>query len=424
MKAEAGKENKISKIKVGSFLIIMFLLVYVPSLIHWVYGREINTDVIKIGTLEESVNSEAFFIRDEEVLKSSFEGTCIPEAEEGDKVPASFGVATVVGESSENLLTALKEKDIEIIKAQQEKNKNQKIFSSDIIKIESEIDTKIREMVKLSGSNNIPESEEIRLQINSLIQKKASINGDTGSADAHMNSLKQEKDALQAQIRASTNVIRSKSPGVISYVVDGYEEILSRDFIKELTPGFLEGIKTQYSVNNINGKRLEAEKPFAKIIKDIEFHMVAALEPDEAAIFKQGDTVSVRMNEINRTVKGKIEYISGNKAGKHITAVKVSEGMSETAALRKTNIDIISRYYEGYKVPLSSLRDADYSSMSASIVLVRANCATIKPVKIVGRNDEFAIITDMEEKGKNNMGLYDVYVCKPGNIQEGQVIGQ
>ncbi|RCX16818.1 putative membrane fusion protein [Anaerobacterium chartisolvens] len=424
MKAEEGKEKKISKIKIGSFLIIMFLLVYVPSLMHWVYGREINTDVIKIGTLEESVNSEAFFIRDEDVLKSSSDGICIPEAEEGNKIPANFSVATVVGESSENLLTALKQKDIEIIKAQQEKNKNKKIFSSDIIKIEGEIDTKIREMVKVSRSNNIPESDEIRLQINSLIQKKAAINGDTGSADAHMNSLKQQKNALQAEIRAGTKVIRSKSPGIISYVVDGYEEILTRDFIKELTPGFLEGIKTQYSVNNINGKRLEAGKPFAKIIKDIEFYMAAAVTPDEAAIFKQGDTVSVRMNEINKTVKGKIEYISANKEGKRIIAVKVSEGMSETAALRKTNIDIISRYYEGYKVPLSSLRDADYSSMTASIVLVKASCAVIRPVKIVGRNDDFAVITNIEEKSKSNMGLYDVYVCRPGNIQEGQAIGQ
>jgi hypothetical protein len=128
------------------------------------------------------------------------------------------------------------------------------------------------------------------------------------------------------------------------------------------------------------------------------------------------------MNEINKTSTGTIDYISPSFSGKYIISIKLNKYISEVAGLRITNIDLVVKHYEGLKVPISSLKDVDLSQKKAKIIIVDANYAKIKDVSIIGYDSVFAIINNLKEKDKNGIGLYDVYVVKPGNIKEGQII--
>ncbi|MCX8129968.1 MAG: hypothetical protein N3I35_07720 [Clostridia bacterium] len=421
-KVEERSEGKNSRIKIGSFIIIVFILLYVPSLIHWLYGETISTDIVRIGELEDSVNTDGYFVRNEEVLQSPFEGTCIPEVGEGEKVAVNTNIATVLKDDSDSILEALKNKELDIIKAKQEKNKNTEIFSEDIVKIENEIGDKVKLVIEQGNKNSLLKIGQIKDDIDELIQKKATISGDTGSTDTYINSLQKEKEKLQLQMRMNTRNIVSKSSGIISYTTDGYENMLRSSAIKDITPKFLESIKEGKNINFTGSKTVEAGKPFAKVIKDLDCYILAALTPSKAERYKVGDSIDIRINEISKIIDSTIEYKSEKIDGKIILAFRVNQGISETSGLRKVNVDIISKHYKGYRVPLNSLLNIDMKNMKAKVVLVKSNYATIRDVKIKGTDEEFAIVTSLDDKTKNGIGLYDIYVCNPGNIQEGQMI--
>ncbi len=415
-------KRKVSRLGLGGFLITVFLLMYVPSFLTWARGDSISTDIIRIGVLEDSVNAEACFVRDEEVLASPFTGTCITEVEQGEKIPANFSIATVLKSDSERILEAIKQKDMDIIKAQKEKSKNLSIFSEDVVKLENEISKKIKKIVLEDNRNNLSGCREAIDEIDELIQKKAVVAGDTGASDNYVNSLKQEKERLQSQLRANTSGIKVQSSGVISYVVDGYEDVITVNLMKDISPDTIEGVKDNRNINNFEKKNIEAGKPFAKVIKGIEYYFLVVLDEAKAQRFEVDGDIKVRLNELSKLIKGKIEYVSPAQGGKCTVAVKVDEAINETAAMRKTNVDLVLKSAKGYKVPLSSLRDINLDDMTAKIITVKANCAVIKDVKIESKNDEFAIITNFEDRERTGIGLYDTYVCRPENIKEGQVI--
>lgn len=412
------------RIKIGSFIVIFFLLLYVPSLLHWVYSKNIATEIIRIGTIEQAYNTDGYLIRNEEVLVSPFDGKYIPAVAEGERVSANFQVATVLKGESEKLLDDMKELDIRIIKNQKQKTENLEFFSEDITKIDNEVFQKVKLLVNEIDSNSLNKSKQIKDDIDALIQKKALIIGSSSTSDAFLNSLKAEKKKLQERIKLSTKEIVTNTAGIISYSVDSYESQLNPGALRKITPKMLNDIKNPERVKPSSENIVVSEKPFAKIIKDVEFYIAVVMDPANAKLFKVDDSINVRMNDIGKVYDGIIDYKSEEIDGKYIIAVKLDKGISETANLRKANVDIIRNYYHGLKVPVSCLRDIDTKEMKAKITLDKANYAKIREVKIIGKNDEWAIIDSSKTSSTEGVSLYDIYVINPENIREGQMINQ
>lgn len=420
---DTKEKKRISKLKVGSLLATVFLLLYVPSLLHWLYEKHIETEVIRIGTIEDLVNVDAYLIREEEVLKSPFAGRCIMEIGEGEKVATNNTVATVLKESSLPLLEELKNKDLEILKTRKEQNKNQEIFSDDIVKIENEIGQKVMLLAKESNSNNLGKAKLLKGDIDKLIEKKAMIFGKNSASDSHINNLVKERDRLQQQVNNNTKKITSANSGIVSYTIDGYEAILAPGNIRNLTVKDLENIKLTEAGKNTIVSSVEVEKPFAKVIKDFEAYLVLYLDKGKAEKYKVGDRIQeIRINQISKTVNGEVDFKSSELDGKCILSIKIDKGISETASLRKINVDLVKTSYKGLKVPLKSLLEINEETMTAKIILNKINYASIREVKIIGRNEDFAIIESLPEPAKGMVSLYDTYVLNPQNIQEGQMI--
>jgi putative membrane fusion protein len=260
--------------------------------------------------------------------------------------------------------------------------------------------------------------------INGLIQKKAEIVGSKSTSDVFLNDLKKQKQSLQEQIDSNTREISAQSSGIVSYTVDGYEDVLNPNAIKTLTPKILDSIKNKEVPEKSKNNNVEASKPFMKIIKGIDCNVMVVLDSQKVKFIKEDDSVKIRINDINKTVNGTVAYKSNDIDGKRIISIRVDRGMSDMAGMRKINVDLIQNSYSGLKVPVKSLLETDLGNMKARIVLVKANYTSIRKVRIDGFNDQSAIIESFDETSENSVGLYDVYVVNPENIQEGQLISQ
>jgi len=421
--AEIEKSATTRRIKLGSILIVLFLLLYIPSLIFWVYGKNVTTDIVRMGEIEDSINVDAVIVRNEVVMNSAIGGKCIKEINEGEKVKANERIATVLNGSSEKLLEELKQLDLRIIDAQKKRNENLELFSDDLEKLDKEIEEKLKLVINTSNVNALSEVKEIKREVDGLIQKKAVIAGSLSSPDAHIKGLLDEKENLQQRISANTKDIRTTFSGVVSYMVDGYEEILSPEKISEYTLQDIESIEARGIQKDIEELGVEANKPFAKIITGIEYYLVLSVDTKKANGFKVDGIVEIRLNEFDKVMKGDVFYRSDDLGGKSILAIRVSNALSETAALRKVNIDLIKSKYEGFKVPLRSLVNIDYAKKSAELGLVKANRARFVKVKIIGKNEEFAIVENGDIKPEDySVNLYSSYIVNPVNIEEGQTI--
>lgn len=411
---------KKQSVRVGVLILAVFLLIYLPSLLFLIYDDGIETDILKLGKIEEVQNIDGVFVRNEVVINSPESGNCVMDAVEGEKVPAHYRIATVVKNVPVSTYEELKKKELEIVKAQAAQKENITAFSSDIKKLDTEIIEKAKNLAQESIRGSLVDSYNTITNIDNTVYRKSGIFGDNSKSAAYINKLKSEKAAIQNQLNNNIKEIRTNSAGLISYAIDGYESILTLNFIRNATPKTLEKITARETNRDFNVIDAKKGKPIAKIVKDLESYLVTAVDEKDGKALTLDREVTLRINDIGLNVNSEIVYSSNVIEGKRIIAFKFDSALNETVGLRRINADVILSSSTGLKVPYSSLRKIDKKAKTAEITLVKGNGASVKKVKIIGMNNDAVIIDNID--GDNSVALYKTYVLNPKNIQEGQVI--
>lgn len=419
---ETKTKKKRRKIYFRNIFIILFLVLYVPSFVSWIYGNNVNTEFIKEGELESSINTNAYIIRNEMVINSPASGKCIREKSEGERVSVNSRIATIIDSTSEVLLNDLRNLDFKIIEAKRKENEKSNLFSGDLAKIEKMIDDKLIDLVNSINENNFPQVSKLKNEIDELILKQTIIIGGTGEGSSHILSLEGERDSLQSRIMENTEDIISRYTGTVSYNIDGYENIMTLDIIENLTSEDLKNIKIDKIQKNYDDLIVEANNPVLKIVRDIDYNIIFSLDKKDAINFNAGDVVEIRINDINRMFDGIVTYKSEETNGEYIISINLDRGLKETVSLREINIDLIKSRLSGFIVPLESLVNLNEKDMTAEIVVVRAKRARFIPVVIKGKNERLAVIGNVEKPTHGEIQQYLPYVLNPKNIEEGQMI--
>jgi len=250
-KEEAGdtagsKKTVYRRVTVGSFLLIIFMILYIPSLLNWLSGDHLAQDVIRNGMIEEYVTADAIIVRQEVLLEpSSIDGRYIPEINEGEKTAAYTNVAVVMGNEADAQLREIEELNAKIVKARMEQAEKADFFSEDLAKLDDEIGQRVQELIKACNSRSFSEMGKQSSEIKKIVEKKAEIVAGN-STDAYINSLQQKKESIQKSINKNTIKVRTNTSGIVSYNIDGYESVLTPDSLEELTCEELDRIRRNY----------------------------------------------------------------------------------------------------------------------------------------------------------------------------------
>lgn len=414
-------KSSIRRLTLGSLMLFFFILLYIPSLLNWLSGSNITTDVLRIGTIEESVHSKGIIIRDEELLKGpELEGRYERVIGEGERTSAYSCIATVYNDTSDTLLQNLEEIDEKIVKAYMEKAEKTAFFSEDLAKLDDEIGLRVQNVILACNARSFEDLSRYRSEIDKIVGKKAEIVGES-STDSYIESLKGQKVNVQNQLNSNTFRIISNISGVVSYAIDGYESVLTPQSLSELTPETVDRVTREYSPGEYDG-RAYSGTPLAKIIKGTDIYIASAMDTADANRFKAGDKIRLRINDIGMETSGYIVNINEPEDGKAVLAVMTNRGADVLSSARRVNVDFIKRTEEGFKVPLRCLREVSPDGTSARIMLIRYKVATARTVEILCKDEEYAIIGTPEGEREKTVNLYDTYVMNPDNIKEGDII--
>ncbi len=419
---QEGQSGKLSKrITLGGLILVLFLLLYIPSLINWLTGNNVTTDIINIGKIEDSINSNGIIIRDEVLLdKALAGGRYIPLIPEGEKTKANYQIASILGSGSDIIMDKIDDINSKVLKARMDIVEKTNFFSEDLKKLDAEILQQSKKMAEASNNNDLTEISRCREKIRAIIDKKAEIIGENATNE-YIDSLEQEKALLKKQLGENTTTVVSKHSGIVSYKIDGLETSLATDSLEGLSSENISKIIDNYTYNRSKDE-VEAGGYIAKIIKGTDIYIASVLKTESSKEYEIGDKITIRINDIGIEASGTITNKNVEKDGNTVLVVKISRGLDLLSAYRVVNIDIIKRTEEGLKVPLRCLRDISKDSTTANIMLVKYNVADIRKVNIICKDDEYAIISTPENELKETVNLYDIFVINPDKAKEGDII--
>ena len=376
-----NKKNIKKKIIYLLFLIILiyifysiFLLIRTPN--------ETVTLIDGVLTLEES--EVGYVLRDEKVLiGNNYKNELTPIIAEGERAAKGQTIFRYSGLDEDEIKKEIQDISIKI---QESISKGQKFFSTDIKNIEKQIDERT---IKLNSSTDLHTIREYKKEIEQLVNKKSKIIGDLSPAGSYIQELNNKKEALEQKLTANSEYITAPISGIVSYRVDGLEEILSPNDFSNLTIDNLEKLELK------TGKIISSSNEKGKVIDNFHSYIVCILDSETSKNAQIGDKVNITFASGKEYIY-QIEYISIEEGEKKVIVFGSDVMPEELINFRKISLNITWWSFSGLKAPNSCIIEDE---QGYNFIIKKKKDEYLKiPVKILKRNDKYSIITNYDKE--------------------------
>lgn len=213
--------------KLGFFKWILILLILGGLIVLAQKGVEIVQNIAQIciveqGSLRFEESADGYILRDEMVLQGeNSKNGMVPIVSEGQRIAKNSPAFRYYSNGEEEILSKIATLDDEI-NAEIESS-GLTIFSTDITNLENQIEKVVNSIYTL---NDLEEMQDKKAELDTYVSKKTKITGNLSPADSHIKSLIEERNRLESSLSNSSEVITSPISGMVSYRVDGLEEVL------------------------------------------------------------------------------------------------------------------------------------------------------------------------------------------------------
>ena len=395
-----------------AFVIIISVLLAIYIIYEMINLIIKPTDIITVekGQIFSESQAEGYIIREEQVLKGENYKNGISQIKaEGEKVALKENVFRYYTKDEDSLIAKIQQLDNQIAEAQSKENN---IWLSDVKVIENEIETKINQIYEV---NDVKKVKEYKNNINDFIKKKTKIIGEKSPAGSHLKNLIQKRSEYENKLNSGSEYMKANISGMVSYKVDGLENILTPESINTITEDSLNNLKLK------TGQIVSSNSECGKIVNNYYCYIASVVNKEKLQNLEEGKNIKLRLingDEIPATVE-KIR----EDGDKNILVFKITKDVEELIEYRKINYDIIYWSYKGLKVPNSTLIEENGLNY---VIRNRAGYTDKILVKLEKQNETYSIIdeyTTEELKGlgwttseiinKKSIGIYDEVLVNP-----------
>ena len=362
-----------------TLVIATAILAYFVNAIFELIKNPTDTFLVENGKISLEEETQGYIIRDEEVvIGQNYKNGMSKIKSEGERVSKGEAIFRYYTSGEEDLLNKIKELDIKIQEAWSNEGN---IPGSDIKLLDNQIQEKLNSVYEL---NNLEKISEYKKEINEYITKKAKIAGNLSPAGSYLKSLIEERNNYENTLNTGSEYVKASKAGVVSYRVDGLEEILSPTDFSKITKDTLE------SLNLKTGQIVSTSEEGGKIIDNFNCYIACVLSSENAINSVVGEKVVLRLYN-SQEVTAEIEYTSKESPNEILIIFKIDN-------YRKISVDVIWWNSTGLKIPNSALKYENEDLVY--VIRKRANYTDKIYVKVLKQNENYAIIenyTDYKE---------------------------
>ena len=283
----------------------------------------INTQKLSYITQENAINTNGFIIRDEWVMYSRSAGTAYHSVAEGERVSKDSTIGSLFyGDVSDDSIKELTVVDNKIKKTKTEKSEDS-ISTLDSNTLENNIYERENDIIDAAQDNDILSIAKYKKDINSLRQSNQLAEDNTEQE------LENHREQILNSIGVNKEDIYAQISGVFTTYVDGYETELVPNDIENYDVSYFEGLSQSPKIQKIDNK-INAGGAVCKIVNNHVWYVMMDIPSD--------------------TIEGVI--LTG----------KCPTYLESAFSYRLVDVDLIFESYEGYKVPIQSVRTEDDGS--------------------------------------------------------------
>ena len=399
--------------KMFIYIAIALVVIYLIYTIYLLIKQPTDIFTLEEGTLYSEETDIGYVIRDEIVIQGeNYKNGMEKIKSEGEKVAVNEAVFRYYTKNEESLKEKIAELDTKIQEAMANETE---LFTSDMKSLETQIEQKLSEISNIRDTTKL---KEYKKEIDELITKKANIAGELSPQGSYLKQLIEERKNYENELNSGAEYINSSKSGVVSYKVDGLEDVLkpTEECFSTLSKEYLENLDLK------TGKIVPTSDECGKIIDNTSCYIATVTSTEEAKNAKVGDMVKIRLPS-GSEVSAEITYTMQEDNNDRVLILKIEKGVEELISYRKISFDLIWWSENGLKVPNQAIvKENDF----AYVVRNRAGYLSKILVKVKKEGEKYSIVEpydteELKELGFSNeeiisykkISLYDEVILNP-----------
>ena len=404
------KNKKLNTKKYIAFMVIIIsIIIYAIYMVYCLIIKPTETFIVENGNISSEESVQGYIIREETVLKGeNYKNGIVQIKTEGEKVAKGDAIFRYYTSGEEELIKKIEELDVKIQEAWEKEND---IFSPDIQLLEGQIEDKLDEIYH---TNDLQKIKEYKKDLNSYITKKAKIAGEKSPSGSYLKKLIEERSTYENELNEGSEYLIASTSGVVSYRVDGLEEVLTPSNFASLSKKMLQDLNLK------TGQIVSTNEECGKIINNFSCYIACVLksenlEEKEADI---GDKLKIRLSN-NQEIDAEIIYISKESNEEDLVVFKLDKYVEELINYRKISFDIIWWDESGLKVPNEAIKQETEDLYY--VIRKRVGYTDKIYIKVLKKGEKYSIIenyetgkelldkgvTEEEVKNRKVISLYD-----------------
>lgn len=412
MSRRKQKEKRINiKLIVASIIAIIFIICIIYNIIA-LFLNPTDTFMIENGEISSTEQATGYIIREEKLFQGeNYKNGIYQIKTEGERVAKGDHIFRYYTNNEEELVKKIADLDLQIQDALEQNQNN--LYSSDIVAIDSKIEENLKQASKI---NNVEKIAECNRTISNLLTKKAKLTGELSPSGSYIKELISKRSEYEKKLNSGSEYIDATVSGVVSYRVDGLEDTLNSEKIKELTE------QTLKSLNLKTGQTIPTSNECGKIVNNYYCYIATIVDSEEAKTAEIGDNIKLLL-PTGDEIRSKIYHISEEENGKRLLIFKIEKCVEKLINYRKISFEIIWWSANGLKVPNSSIIEKDEMKY---IVRKRIGYIDNILVKVLKVAENYSIIENYttselkelgysteEIKNMKSITLYDEIILSP-----------
>ena len=384
------KDKKMKK-KYIIYLIFIIIIIYIFYSIYLLLKSPNETLVIDNGSLTLEESATGYIIREETVLTgNNYKNGLTAILSEGERAAKGQTIFRYSSSNEEEIKAKIEEINLKI---QDALSKESNRPSTDMRNLEKQIDEKLQNLNNITDTHTI---EEYKKEIEEIISKKAKIAGSLSQSGSYIQELTNQKEEYEQKLTEGSEYINAPEAGVVSYRVDGLEEILTPDDFSNLTEESLENLGLT------TGKIISTSTESGKVINNFDCYLATILNSESAKQAELDDKVTLTLSSGNE-VTANIKYIAEQDNDKVLIVFELNTLTEELIQYRKISFNITWWSYSGLKVPNTSIIEDEQGLKY--VIRKKSNLSEKVLVKVLKKNDKYSIISSYDAEELKKLGL-------------------
>lgn len=393
--------------KILPIAVLAAVLVYFAVQLYNYLSDPVNTTLVVAGQAEDTIALNGWLLRDEEVLPAQ-NGTLSRVRQEGERVGVGQVLARVYANDGA-LQTVSQIETLELQLQQLQFALTSYLNPDAALKLDTSITGDILTLRQSLTGGDYTAAEGDIAPLKAAVLKRDHSYASQEEIQTEIKSVEGQIKSLEASLSGTT--VTARTSGTYSAVCDGYETVLTKAFLEDVTPGKLARLRP-----------VDEQSNMGKLIYGDTWYYVVTLPEEQASYLKSQGAVTLRFAKgFDQNIRMQVVSVSAPEDGQAAVTLSCRKYLAQTTLLRHQAADVILRTYEGLRVPSNALRVSEEGV--TGVYCVDGSTAAFRPVTVLYQGQGYALVQPAEgASDTQTLRVGDEVIATAGALSDGKVI--